>query len=45
MVEEETVAEVVRFGYPREYVVQSLLANEANYCTASYYLLNQDQNY
>ena len=45
VVEEETVAEVVRFGYPREYVVQSLLANEANYCTASYYLLNQDQNY
>ena len=30
---------VSRYGYPREYVVQSLEENEANHCTTTYYLL------
>lgn len=45
VIEEDVVEKVVQYGYPNEYVVRSLLENEANYCTATYYLLKQDQNY
>lgn len=33
------VEKLVQFGYPREYVKNSLQDNEATYCTAGYYLL------
>lgn len=34
-----------KFKYPKKYIIQSLDANETNYCTATYYLLLTDQNY
>lgn len=34
-----------KFLYPPEYVIDWLDANEANYCTTTYYLLLADQNY
>jgi len=36
---------MVDFGFPKEYVLSSLTENEANYCSAGYYLLGLDQNY
>ena len=34
-----------KFMYPPEYIIGWLDANEANYCTATYYLLWANQNY
>lgn len=33
------------FKYPLDYIIKCLDDNKANYCTASYYLLLQDQNF
>ena len=33
---------VSQYGYPRDYIVQSLMNNDNNHCTATYYLLEQD---
>ena len=33
---------LVQFGYPREYVQESLQDNSPNYVTAGYYLLMMD---
>jgi len=34
-----------KYGYPYEYIMKSLDENKANYCTTTYYLLLQDQNF
>jgi hypothetical protein len=39
----DMVQKVERFGYPSDYIVESLNSNEVNYCTATYYLLCTDQ--
>jgi hypothetical protein len=44
-IDESKVDKLVQFGYPRDYVYDSLRTNEANYLTAGYYLLQMDQNY
>jgi hypothetical protein len=36
---------MVDFGFPRDYVINCLRENDANYCTTGYYLLGLDQNY
>lgn len=36
---------VTSFGYPEEYIRSSLIKNECNYCTSTYYLLQSDQDY
>lgn len=45
ILDEKIVDATCQFGYPREYVIKSLKNNEANYCTAAYYLLGTDQDY
>ncbi|CDW78816.1 UNKNOWN [Stylonychia lemnae] len=45
VIEQERVQVMVDFGFPRDYVLSSLTENEANYCSAGYYLLGLDQNY
>jgi hypothetical protein len=45
IIEEDKVVTMSQFGYPKEYVIRCLNENEANYCTAGYYLLQVDQNY
>jgi len=43
VVNEKIVFEMSKkFGYPESYVKQSLENNEANYCTALYYLMQSD---
>ena len=42
MIEPERVQVLVDFGFPREFVMQSLVDNVANYCTTGYYLLGLD---
>lgn len=43
--DEDKVKQMVKFGYPYDYVIKSLDENDPNYCTAGYYLLCMDQNY
>jgi hypothetical protein len=40
----EIVNKVMIFGYPEDFIIKSLNANDGNYCAATYYLLNSDQN-
>jgi len=41
----DKVDKLVQFGYPEQYVYESLQENLPNYVTAGYYLLQMDQNY
>lgn len=45
VVDDKIVEATWQFGYPRDYVIKWLENNEANYCTAAYYLLGMDQDY
>lgn len=35
------VDEIVQFGYPQKFIINSIENNEINYATASYYLLKK----
>ena len=41
-IDESKVEKLVQFGYPKAYVMQSLMDNQPNYMTAGYYLLQMD---
>ncbi|GFH17429.1 uncharacterized protein HaLaN_14067 [Haematococcus lacustris] len=41
--DEQLVDELEASGYPRQMVLQSLLASEVNYLTAAYYLLAEGE--
>jgi|DEB0MinimDraft_12_1074336.scaffolds.fasta_scaffold22147_4 hypothetical protein len=43
--DEAKIETLVQYGYPRDYVTESLQDNSPNYVTAGYYLLQMDQNY
>ena len=43
---EDTYLKIVGiFGFPEEFIRASLIKNECNYCTATYYFLQSDQDY
>ena len=41
-IDNEIVAKVSKYGYPKSYVVQCLEDNDANHCTTTYYLLSNE---
>jgi hypothetical protein len=43
-VKPEYVYKVVYFGFPEDYVVDSLANNACNHATTTYYLLSKNQN-
>lgn len=43
--DENIVAEVEDYGFPRPYINKCLSENVNNHCTTSYYLLCMDQHY
>lgn len=44
-IDQKKVAELSEFGYPQEYIEDSLANFDPNYCTAGYYLIGMDQHY
>ena len=45
MVDEEVIAKVEKFGFPRDFILRCINENVNNHCTTSYYLLCMDQKY
>ena len=43
--DEKIIDQIVKLGFPRDYVLKCLHDNMNNHCTTSYYLLMMDQNY
>ena len=41
----DKVSILSEFGFPQEYIEDSIVNNDPNYCTAGYYLLGMDQHY
>jgi serine/threonine protein kinase len=39
MIDQNALEKVVKFGYPREFLVNSIRLREVNHCTATYFLL------
>lgn len=39
------INQLVELGYSEDYVIETMEKNEANYCSAGYYLLGMNQNY
>ena len=39
IIDEQSLAQVEVYGYPRDYIVRCLNNNELNYASTSYYLL------
>jgi hypothetical protein len=44
-IDQDRIKILVDFGYPVEYINFAIQNNEANYCSAGYYMLATDQNY